>query len=55
MSRHTGHGHRYCKRGARIDLASFFDEEPDIEFVDRMVALYRKHFDGPTAVGPTNG
>ena len=44
-------------------MARFFYEEPEIEFVDRMVALYRAHFDGPSTsaahgapiVGPTNG
>jgi hypothetical protein len=55
MSCHTGNGRRYCKRSARIDLASLFDEEPDADFVDRMVALYREHFDGPTTVGPASG
>jgi hypothetical protein len=56
-------GHRYCRRRACLDIARLFDDEPDADFVDRMVVLYREYFDGPSAnaahgptiVGPNNG
>jgi hypothetical protein len=63
MRRRHSRAQRYCRRHERVDIARVFDEQPDTEFVDRMVALYREHFGGPSTnatygapiVGPTNG